>query len=88
MATAVGGNPEAVRDGIDGVLVPPRDPVALAAAIDRLASDPELRRRMGERARERVEAEFSMERMVQRFATWCETLARGQAVRSREAQRV
>ncbi len=83
VATAVGGNPEAVRDGIDGLLVPPRDPVALAAAIDRLASDPELRRRMGKSARERVEAEFSMDRMVQRFAAWCESLASGPAGRRR-----
>jgi glycosyltransferase involved in cell wall biosynthesis len=76
VATAVGGNPEALRDGIDGFLVPPRDPPALAAAIDRLLSSPELRRRMGESARRRVEAEFSMERMVQRVAAWYESLAR------------
>lgn len=87
VTTAVGGSPEAVRDGIDGFLVPARQPPALAAAIDRLASNPELRRRMGESARERVKAEFSMERMVQRFAAWYELLARGRAARQAEAQR-
>jgi glycosyltransferase involved in cell wall biosynthesis len=47
VATAVGGNPELVRDGETGLLVPPADPDKLAAAIVRLLSDPDLRRRMG-----------------------------------------
>ena len=42
VATAVGGLAEAVTDGVDGLLVPPRDPSALAAAIIR-AAEPELR---------------------------------------------
>jgi glycosyltransferase involved in cell wall biosynthesis len=86
VATAVGGTPEAVRDGIEGLLVPPRDPPALAAAIDRLASDAELRLRMGRRARERIEEQFSMERMIDRFAAWYEALASGGAAGSRRTQ--
>jgi glycosyltransferase involved in cell wall biosynthesis len=86
VATAVGGTPEAMRDGVDGLLVPPRDPAALAAAIDRLASDVELRLRMGQRARQRVEEQFSMERMVQRFAAWYEALASGRAAGQRMAE--
>lgn len=43
VSTAVGGVPEAVRDGVEGLLVPPRDPEALAAAIVRLAADADLR---------------------------------------------
>jgi len=75
VATAVGGTPEAVRDGMEGLLVPAHAPAALAAAIDRLVSDPELRRRMGESGRLRIESEFSMARMIDRFAAWYETLA-------------
>jgi glycosyltransferase involved in cell wall biosynthesis len=43
-----------VRDGIEGFVVPPGDALALADALERLASDPELRQRMGEAARQRV----------------------------------
>lgn len=42
-ATSVGGIPEAVTDGVEGLLVPPRDPAALASALTRLATDPALR---------------------------------------------
>ncbi len=44
VATNVGGIPTSVTDGHDGLLVPPRDPAALAAAIQRLAADGALRR--------------------------------------------
>jgi glycosyltransferase involved in cell wall biosynthesis len=47
LATAVGGVPEVVRDGVNGLLVPPGDAPALAAAIRRFFADPELRRRLG-----------------------------------------
>lgn len=50
--------------GLTGLVVPPRDPVALAGAIERLLSDPGLQEEMGERAKERVEKEFSHERMI------------------------
>jgi glycosyltransferase involved in cell wall biosynthesis len=46
IATAVGGVPEVVRDGENGLLVPPGDPVALAEAIRRFFGDEELRRRL------------------------------------------
>jgi glycosyltransferase involved in cell wall biosynthesis len=52
VATAVDGTPEIVRDGETGLLVPPRDPGALADALARLVDDPELARRMGDRALE------------------------------------
>jgi glycosyltransferase involved in cell wall biosynthesis len=51
VASAVGGLPDRVRDGIDGLLVPPDDPLALAAALARLLADPDLRARMGAAAR-------------------------------------
>jgi glycosyltransferase involved in cell wall biosynthesis len=50
VATAVGGIPDAVHTGVEGFLVPPRDPHALAGALIEVAGDPNLRRRMGEAA--------------------------------------
>jgi glycosyltransferase involved in cell wall biosynthesis len=67
IATAVGGNSDAVVDGESGILVPPRDPRALAVALKRLAGDPALRRRLGEAARTRVEQRFSLETCVARY---------------------
>jgi glycosyltransferase involved in cell wall biosynthesis len=52
VATAVGGLVEVVEDGRTGLLVPPRDPRALADALQRLLDEAERRRRMGERAAE------------------------------------
>ncbi len=64
IATRVGGVPELVDDGETGLLVPPRDPDALAAAILRLLENPRLREDMGRHGRERVERQFTAERMV------------------------
>ena len=50
------GPDQVVRDGIDGIVVPPGDAEALAEAIERLYADPELRSRMGRNARERAVA--------------------------------
>jgi glycosyltransferase involved in cell wall biosynthesis len=50
IATAVGGVPEVVRDGENGLLVPRGDPAALAAAVRRFLDDPELRRRLSDAA--------------------------------------
>lgn len=59
--------PEVVRDEREGLLVPPDDAHALAAAIERLARDPELRRRLGEAGGARVDHEFSETGMVDRY---------------------
>jgi len=56
VATRVGGIPDAVTDGREGVLVEPRDPDSLAEAMVRLASDDSTRREMAGRARERGRA--------------------------------
>ncbi len=74
VATAVGGTPEAVVDGVTGLLVPPRDPAALAEAITTLLRDPDLQRKMGRAGRERVEKYFSVERMVQQTEALYEEL--------------
>lgn len=64
VATSVGGVPEVVADGVTGLLVAPRDPAALAAALIRLLGDATLRRAMGRSGRERVEAQFTAAAMV------------------------
>ena len=67
IATVVGGNSDAVVDHETGFLVPPRDPRALAAAILRLAKDPDLRRRFAEAGRRRAELRFSLQACVDRY---------------------
>ena len=64
VATNVGGIPEVVVDGDTGLLVPPRDPAAMAAAIVRLLGDAALRERMGAAGLARVRERFSAEIMV------------------------
>jgi glycosyltransferase involved in cell wall biosynthesis len=64
IASNAGGLPEAVADGLTGVLIPPGDVAALTAAMDRLLSDLDLRRAMGAAGRSRILAEFSVEAMV------------------------
>ncbi len=65
VATAVGGNPEVVTDGVDGLLVPPGDPQALAGAVRRVLTEPGLAERLGAAARARS-ADFSWEALVSR----------------------
>jgi glycosyltransferase involved in cell wall biosynthesis len=62
VASAVGGIPEIVRDGETGLLVPPGDADALAAALGRLLDDDGLRRRLGAAGRERALDEFDVVR--------------------------
>jgi glycosyltransferase involved in cell wall biosynthesis len=64
VATRVGGVPDVVREGDDGFLVDPGDTDALAERLERLASDPQLRERMGEAARSRVLSRYAVDRLV------------------------
>jgi glycosyltransferase involved in cell wall biosynthesis len=73
VATRVGGNPEAVEDGVSGLLVPAADPSALAAACHRLLDDPALARQLGENARERAERLFSQDTMIRAYERLYET---------------
>lgn len=66
VASRVGGIPEVVADGETGLLVPPGDSDALAGAVTRLLENSEVRRRMGERGRLRIEEQFSLDRMLER----------------------
>jgi glycosyltransferase involved in cell wall biosynthesis len=61
VATPVGGVPEAVIDGVTGLLIPPGRPDALADAVTRLLNDPALRQQMGAAARQRIRDRFSVE---------------------------
>lgn len=65
VAARVGGNEEAVIDGVGGLLVPPRSPEAMAAAIARFLEDPALARQMGCAGRRHVESLFSAGAMVE-----------------------
>jgi glycosyltransferase involved in cell wall biosynthesis len=67
VTTEVGtGTSFVVQDGITGLVVPPRDPAALHAALQRLLDDPALRAKMGAAGRERVTAEFTPQLMAAR----------------------
>uniref|UniRef100_A0A7V4LBW7 Glycosyltransferase n=1 Tax=Desulfobacca acetoxidans TaxID=60893 RepID=A0A7V4LBW7_9BACT len=63
-ATRVGGIPEVITDGDTGLLVPPRDPDALAGALVRLCRDAALRENLGRRGREVAAARHSLEGMA------------------------
>ena len=67
VASNVGGIPELIDDGKEGLLIPPADPVALAAAIRRLSDDPELGRKLGDAARARASGEFSLATTIRNY---------------------
>lgn len=67
VGSAAGGNPELVVDGESGLLVPPRDPAALAAAVRRLLADRSLCDRLARSGRERVAGGFSSEVRLDRI---------------------
>lgn len=75
VATAVGGVPEAIVDGVNGLLVPPRQPKALAQAIVRLVVDPDMARAMGEAGRARAEEMFDAKVMAEKTFTVYRRLA-------------
>jgi glycosyltransferase involved in cell wall biosynthesis len=64
IATDVGGTSEALRDGVNGVLVPPSRPDVIAATIERLLNAPSHARELGITARKTIEDRFSLDRMV------------------------
>ena len=68
IATRTGGIPEAVADGIEGLLVSPDSPEELAVALDQMAGNPELRQRMRIAARHRIEREFNLETQARSLA--------------------
>ena len=79
VVTDVGGNAEAVRDGLDGYTVPARDPAALAQAIAKLANDRQLAIAMGASARQRAEELFSIEACIANYERFYLGLSEGRA---------
>lgn len=79
VATSVGGIPDLISEGEHGLLVPRRDPEALAAALAQLLGDPERRRQMGLRGQERRRREFSVEATVEHVEDLYERLAGARA---------
>lgn len=78
VATRVGGSPEAVEDGVSGLLVPPRDAAALAEGMNALLGDAALARRLGEAARRRIADHFSLESMTRELERLYLRLLRGE----------
>ena len=68
VATAVGGNLDAIRDGVDGLLVPPQDPQKLGASLLKLALRPDLRSVLARNAQVRARERFSLEACVDKYA--------------------
>lgn len=74
VSTNVGGVPQLINNGREGLLVPPGDPEALANAIAALARDPHLAQRLGMAARRHVRAGFSMEARARKFEAFYQDL--------------
>jgi glycosyltransferase involved in cell wall biosynthesis len=68
LATRVSAIPELIEDGVTGLLVPPNDPAALAAALRRLIGDPGLRAKLGQAGAARVQSRFAMAPGIDRLA--------------------
>lgn len=66
IATSVGGMPELITHNIHGLIVAPRNPEELARAMAALAGNPDLRRQLGAKARERIRGDFSIEGTIER----------------------
>ncbi|HEY3173724.1 MAG TPA: glycosyltransferase family 4 protein [Thermoanaerobaculia bacterium] len=79
VASAAGGNPELVEDGVSGILVPPQDAAAAATAVRGLLSDPALAARLSAAARDRVARGFSTEVRLDRIEALYRRLIAGRS---------
>ena len=77
VATAVGGVPDLIEDGVSGLLVPPADPERMGQAVMRVLEDPDLAARLGRRGRELVEASYGLRPMVEAFETIYDRVSNG-----------
>lgn len=83
VASRVGGIVDTICDGVDGLLVPPDDPAALAEAIGRLLGDPGQRRQMSHAARQAFLDRFELEKNIDRQVEWYEQLVDEQTAQTR-----
>ena len=83
VSTRVGGVPDLVADGVNGFLVPPRDPSALAEAVGGLLAERGLRDRMGEEGRRRQRRDFDLDATVRKLEDLYETLFRAHTAHRR-----
>lgn len=74
VSTAVGGIPEVIDDGINGVIVPSADPADFARELESLIAHPERRRALGAAAQEKARRAFSADRIVQRYEDFYRTV--------------
>ena len=64
VSTRISAIPELIQDGVNGLLVPQREPAALGEALGALITDPARRHRLGLAGEERVRSQFPMERGI------------------------
>jgi len=75
VASNVGGIPDIVKDGINGILVPPNDPIRIANALEKLLEDKELREKYGKEGRSMVERQFSLDYVTKEIMQIYERMA-------------
>jgi len=74
VATSAGGNSDLIRDRCNGIVIPPRDPIRLSAALLELLEDGELAQRLGKEARKTVEENYSMGHIIDEYVKLYERL--------------
>jgi glycosyltransferase involved in cell wall biosynthesis len=74
IASNVGGVPYLIEDGVNGLLVPPRDPTALTNAIERLIQNPDLKKKLGDNARRTIETRFNWSTLLDEYERLFATL--------------
>ena len=67
ISTEITGIPEIVDNEVNGILIPPNDIKALTASIERLINQPELRKKFAEKAREKVEQRFDINKNINSY---------------------
>ena len=82
IATAVGGIPEVVKDGVNGILVPPKSAEHIAKALERLLSDSGLRRKLGEAAAESVK-DYTWSKIAEKYERIYSIVVRGRIASAR-----
>ena len=82
IATRVGDLPELVREGVDGLLIEPRNPAAIAKALSHLLQNEEVRIALGNNAKNRMARDFKMEKMVRQHEQAYQNLMESSRVKS------